>query len=642
MNSTTKKLLLMLPLLGACTTQAVTPYIATRSQSLNAARDLAGLTDVINLDKDCVYGTVYGLFEYTRTFRPHDIANCLFGTDLIPDACSCDKGIKISGSQTNDRGATDWLADYFGLPTDFKSFVTFRPRVQNFIVDLGFYIGLDQWAKGLYFHASAPITHTKWALDYRETISAAGNNSYAAGYFSPNVETNLNKDFTTFANGDGELTFAQDFVVDGGVTTTYAGGYMTALNFAKMNSCPLIKTGCADLRATLGWNWACEDYHIGASVRVAAPTGLRPHGTFLFEPMIGNGHHWELGGGLSAHYTFWQCRDNENSFTFYFEGYATHLFRSCQKRTFDLKGKPMSRYMLAQKLGPIPAGQDPSLSQNIFPDVEFQNLLTPVANLTHMNVKVDVAVQGDVVAMLNFTRNHFSWDVGYNFWGRSCETIRQGNCPSPLADGTTWALKGDASVIGFEFNLAASPPVPLAATDSAATIHTGSNFPATGTTDPAVIATASTNPNINTPELAESNNALPVFNNPSTAPLQTHSSLKPVYLTVDDVNLAGTKGISHKIFTHLNYMWIDRDEWVPYVGIGAEVEFGSSSCGKSCNPAPTPCPSSSSDCKTSCKSSSSDCKTTCASSSSDNKCHPCSPCSLSQWGIWIKGGVTFN
>ena len=68
----------------------------------------------------------------------------------------------------------------------------------------------------------------------------------------------------------------------------------------------------------------------------------------------------------------------------------------------------------------------------------------------------------------------FQWDVGYNFWGRSCEQSRiSTDCCPVIPD--TWALKGTAFVYGFDNDNSISP-VALAATDSGATIHGGSNL----------------------------------------------------------------------------------------------------------------------------------------------------------------------
>jgi len=64
----------------------------------------------------------------------------------------------------------------------------------------------------------------------------------------------------------------------------------------------------------LGYNFLlCPDAHIGVSFYAAAPTGNRPLGAFLFEPIIGNGKHWEVGAGLTSHTNIWKSEDESYS-----------------------------------------------------------------------------------------------------------------------------------------------------------------------------------------------------------------------------------------------------------------------------------------------------------------------------------------
>ncbi|HML19518.1 MAG TPA: hypothetical protein PKD74_02975, partial [Candidatus Dependentiae bacterium] len=93
------------------------------------------------------------------------------------------------------------------------------------------------------------------------------------------------------------------------------------------------------------------------------------------------------------------------------------------------------------------------------------------------------------------------------------------------------------------------------------------------------------------------------------------------------------RGMSHKIFTNFGYIWKDSEEWQPFLGLGAEVEwarhddrFCCSSCNTSCC---TPCQQVSCD------------------PCHKNDCHTqngscCKTVALTQWGVWIKGGVAFD
>lgn len=625
------KKLLCCALLGVTALHGNTPYYYARSQSVNLAREDAGWTNFTNLHKqDHVYGTFDGILEFQQSFNANTMAECIFGSSLVKDLCDCRPGLIISGSQTNNRGAQDWLADYFGLATDFNSRVTFEPVIRSFIADIDFYLGLDEWARGLYFTIRAPITQTKWHLDMHETVSTIGQNVYPAGYFSANAESGTLNSFTQFITGNGAPTF-NSLTLAGG--DTFPATVFQPLAHAKISDSPIVKAGLAELQIGVGWNYCGEDWHVGVQARMRAPTGTRPTGEFAFEPIVGNGHFWEFGGGLNIHWDFWHNECGSRHAGIFIDSIVTHMFTSRQKRTFDLVGKENSRYMLAQRIGT--ERLNPQLSSD-FPNVEFQSEVTPVANLTTMDVDVTIPAQAEIVVMFNYTHDNVCLDLGYNFWGRSCESIKHKGCPAPI-ESEEWALKGDASVIGFE-NAENFLPIRLAATESQATIHAGTNFPASGTTNAAIIQTGRTNPNIDAPQLALSSNSNGVLIAPVATSPNTRSSNPPVLITLKDVDFSGaaTRGISHKAFANLSYLWWDCcNRWVPYLGLGGEVEFGangsSNNCQSSCN---TTCPSSPS-------SSCGNATVLNASCGSSNGCNNCSTCSISQWGVWLKGGVSF-
>jgi hypothetical protein len=85
----------------------------------------------------------------------------------------------------------------------------------------------------------------------------------------------------------------------------------------------------------------------------------------------------------------------------------------------------------------------------------------------------------------------------------------------------------------------------------------------------------------------------------TTPVLAPSSGIRPVLVTINDLDPRSAEACSvltHKIFFHTSYMWADDCGWNPHLGIGGEVEF-------------------------------------------DGQCHERS--TLNQWGVWIKGGVSF-
>lgn len=575
------------------------PYFSIRSQSVNAARELVGWQTHINLfDKDCLYGSFSITPEYTRSFRAGRIAEYIFGDDVT--ATSSKGTLAISGSQADNRGSHDWLADYFGLPTDFKSEVTFKPRIENFLVDFNLYLGLDEWMCGLYFRIHAPVVYTRWDLKATEAVSAAGLNGYAAGYMSNAGIDNatLRKDFLSAV--DGTYTF---------------GDMKEALKYGKMSKDRDTKTRLSDIEAALGWNfWQCEDYHFGLQIRGSAPTGNRPNAEFLFEPIVGNGNHWTLGGGVSAHAVLWRGCDEDHFFGVWLDANITHLFRTKQTRSFDLKNKPNSRYALLAEMtstvAELYASDNAAIANNpgTAPSHQYAGKLLPVINVTTFDVNVSIDVQVDAALKFSYYNCGFEADLGYNLWARSGEKFK-------LRDSSTftekkYVLKGDSHVYGFSSDAdgnAHNTPVALSASQSLSDIHAGKNYSAGLAT-----AAAARNPNIDNPKYAQTVAAIAAANfrhEIITAQLgtaaagaaadQTKTSKDPIFVKADDIDMSKTpSAMSHKLFGHISYNWDDCEDWIPFLGVGGEIEWA----GK----------------------------------------YDSNYAAVSQWGVWIKGGISFN
>lgn len=680
MKQTLKRLLSIAALSAACVFNAiaVSPTYRVRSQGRNKVRQVAGSVGHVDLyGMENWWGTFSITPEYTQSFRNGRICECLFGNSTTSgvtttttttsgccdtDCNSCDNcSIRIQGSGVADRDAKAWFADYFYLPTTFDGSISFKPSIRNFNLDFDLYVGLDKWVEGMYFRVYGPFTHTRWNLDFCETISTLGTaTGYQPGYFTPNFlpNSNLLATFKDYAAGRAPAAVTQNADVATAtvpITTTFNG-----LCAARLQDCENTANGFADLRAELGWNfWQDEDYHVGLNIQAAAPTGTRLHAQNFFQPVIGNGRHWELGGGLTAHYVFWRSEDSDKHFGFYLDANLTHLFNATQNRTFDLKNKPMSRYMLASKFGANTQALRGTSTTGTLASNQFVTEYAPVANLTTMDVNVSVGVQADIVAMFNFTAGGFSWDLGYNFWGHGCEKIGRdcdddcdtdckdecNTCPASLCDSeqeNTWALKGNARMYGYAVTADATAPavivnqaVPLSATDSKACI-TGGN---TGNTLNYATGT-DINLAVDNPQIAFAGGTTPgtpsALNNARTlttvTPAAINTSIQPIFLQCCDINFSGIKGISQKVFTHLSYTW-ERDNWSPYIGAGVSAEFGKTNCG--------PCGDSfgcgtNSTTTTTTSTTSGCCETDC------NSCDDCCECALSQWGVWVKMGVSFN
>ncbi|KKP29262.1 MAG: hypothetical protein UR12_C0011G0009 [candidate division TM6 bacterium GW2011_GWF2_30_66] len=596
------------------------PLLAYRSQSANLARRIVTTPSGVNKYDAKKYNSNSSIaIEYSRSFNPEKILTNLLGTD----ACNCN--ILIQGSKIENRNPQAWLADYFGLPMDFDSKISLKPVIQNAIIDLHYYAGLDQLLEGIFLRIYAPIVYTNWNLNMIETINDYGTSCFPKGYMSKcGVQREaLPTDFTNVMN-DGKTTF---------------GEMQTPIKFGIF--CPQAQTDTklADLRTELGWNFLLEeDYHIGLSLHVAAPTGTRPTGYYIFEPIVGNGKHWELGAGITASWVPWRSETEDKFFGIYFDAVITNMLKTCQNRSFDFNCKTNSRYMLLEEMSygesqiSTCTGNDISCSSTIDccdqdcscnPYYTYASKLVPAINITTQCVYSKIDIQADLAIKLSYFSNNWGFDLGYNFWARSGEKFYSQDQIDQ--DQKKYSIKGDAYIYGSYINNTNQNTntiiVPLSATQSQADIHSGTNYPLIpGEVDSTATCQESTglvrisyNPRIDNAKLAYYN--VNQINMPLTdaygCPIidntpNEKTSMQPVILSSTDIDMQkGPKAFTNKIFGNFNYNWYRKNKnKTPYLGFGGEAEFaGGTDC--------------------------------CKNNSSQN-------ISVSQWGAWIKAGFSFE
>ncbi len=525
------------------------PFFNIRSQGTNTVRELVGWQHQINkYNMDHLYGSFSITPEYTRSFRPKKIADFLFDSDRLI----------FSGSRYTDRGANDILADYFGLPADFRSCVRFSPTITNFVMDLDLYVGLDNLAQGLFVRVDVPITHAKWDVKLKESVTSSGTDFHPAGYMS---DERIERD---------ALAIDVEQALRG--ATTF-GDMQEPLKFGKIFN-RQIKTRVAQVNMALGKNFLLSDwYHLGAMVRFVIPTGNKADAEFFFEPIAGNAHHWELGVGITSHVDVWESANTLHKLGIYCDANLTHLFTSDYKRSYDLTlSGSGSRYVLLAQL------DSPSVNLNVADDTaaafQYQGRLMPAINLTTLNSDISIALQGDIVFKLAYQHKNFECDFGYNFWARSHETL---HCRCPF-DGKNFVVKGDAQIYGFDPDDAESA-VALSASQSKATLKqgqdngnftTGNEFQNINVDNPAV-AKNSGNTNLQQLNTTDSTDL--------SIPIATvNTSNNPVFVSDKDIDECGAllpKAISHKLFIHMNYVWPQSEGLTPFLGAGFAVEFAS-------------------------------------------------------------------
>jgi len=535
-----------------------------RSQGLDGALELTGWQQIIyKYDQDSNYGTIAAAAKYTRSFRADKIADFLFGAEKL----------RFSGSRA-ERKPGDILADYFGLPADFSSTVCFSPHITNTIIDFDWFQAFDASVPGLYIMLHMPVVHTKWDLFMQETNINSGTAFYPAGYMSntnipasnlPQTVTQALRGNTIFGDMDQPLKYGKIF------------GRQTRVRIA-------------ELQGTLGWNYNQPWYHAGISFRVGAPTGNATNAEFIFEEIVGNRHHWDVGIGLSAHVNAWEDKDAGRRIAFYLDAHVSHLCTSEQKRSFDFtQNGNGSRYILMEQI------EEPSqnllLNGTIVPSNQYIGNLVNAINYTTFDTNISIGVQADIVLKFAYQSDGFEFDLGYDFWANSKEKL---HCRDKFPENR-FALKGDAQVYGF--TAVTDNPIALNATQSKSTLLGGqgngnSNFQNLNADNPAAASTALgiTLNQLNTADAA----ALGI------AQVQVNGSNPAILLKDSDINNESgilPRALSHKIFAYAGSLWDNRDDFDPYLGVGLSGEFANT--------------------------------------------NPCNNATCSQWAIWVKGGISY-
>ncbi len=618
-----------------------------------------------------IFGSKSNLFvsatgSYNQSINPASITHALFGNTLLNDACD---RLLIQGTHVADRNPKALLADYFYLPDTYESLISFNPTIATSVVNVNLYAQSNNVVPGLYARVSLPYVYSKWNLAAKEQRVTTQNqnnsegdgqdngdnhNTVAAGRFSPlevPAENLLPDALSFFAGFTPEPieppqtgVIGTDPVADFPITRE-------GLLFPLFNCQDTRMHGLSEIRYELGYDfWQAENSHLGIYLAGAIPSFMHKKRCSLFHPIIDNGNHVEFGVGFSGHYQLWQnCNENQQM-SICADAQITHLCSAKEFRSFDLKDKPLSRYMLAAKHMPVDNGGLNELSGSVQRQAingfinnlplgdhkagfQFDNRFAPIGNLTAKQVSVSINAQIDATVWLNYLAHGFAFDLGYNLWLQTAEKI---TCTSKsrLESEPYWAAHGDALVFSYFPILDYSPPqnvvdpesagqaLAIAASQSGAIIQTGTNahaqslpfqsggqesFPdpllppmageLNGGSDNVQFATARAAGG-NTTWLSNTN--IPAING---ALRQTMISVDPIFLSPSDILInPKQKHMSHKLFGAIGYNF-DCYTIAPYVGVGGEIEFGSTT------------------------------------HYNDHTCEL--NYALSKWGVWVKVGLSF-
>ncbi|MGE0206398.1 MAG: hypothetical protein AB7R69_00965 [Candidatus Babeliales bacterium] len=167
------------------------------------------------------------------------------------------------------------------------------------------------------------------------------------------------------------------------------------------------KFRAADIEVKIGYDYLCEDMcHAEGYIGGLIPTGNKPKGEYVFEPIVGNNFH---GGIMYGGYWGWEVWSGCDRYLhFEMATNGRYLFKNTQRRSFDVKGKPWSRYQLV-----YPSAADTA-----------SLAVTNGINFFTRKVQVNPRFQKDINTAFVYTHCRFQGEIGWNFWAKASEHIK--------------------------------------------------------------------------------------------------------------------------------------------------------------------------------------------------------------------------
>ncbi len=197
----------------------------------------------------------------------------------------------------------------------------------------------------------------------------------------------------------------------------------SAWKYGKINSCHTMKkAGVADFEVKLGYEWLKNECCFFESfIGVIAPTGNRPTAHYVFEPIVGFNKHTGIELGGSGTYEIWRTCD-DTAIIYALDMNTMYLFRSCERRSFDVKYKPWSRYMQ------VYANKEQAIEASGMTGLDELSFGTPGINLFTRNLNIEPRMQLVINNGLYFNYCNWQAEIGYNYFMREAECVSLKGC----------------------------------------------------------------------------------------------------------------------------------------------------------------------------------------------------------------------
>ena len=369
-----------------------------RAFSANTAREMMMEGHIIKTDFDGFYSFLAATGAYQHSWNDddvNDIGAFPFWSGTNSMTVGVNGGTVAPGPTINPTSNLD--AYQFGLgnvSTDGR--INLNPIVYQGGSDFLLYLGSSTNDPGMFIKFKAPLGVIGINPQFTEPVKATPT-PYPAGAIQP----------STTAAYQPAVTMAQAFAGLASASPAISGDYKP-MRFGLVDGVQTSGVKFADIELTLGYNFICDEDHLfGLGLRASGPSGNKPDGIHMLEPIFGRGSSWGVGAYIVGNMKLWENHENKY-FSVNIMGTVLHLLESDTVRSYDLLSNGFgSKYLLVA-----------DYNSNVYQG-DIENLI----NFSTLASQSSFSAEGDASLEFQYVSNGWEVDLGYNFWGRTEETL---------------------------------------------------------------------------------------------------------------------------------------------------------------------------------------------------------------------------
>ncbi len=373
-------------------------YLSVRPQFQSASPEkISGFrSDRFHVKDDGWHGAVQAVIFGSKSSNKFDLARYFlpFGkTELFVD-----EAIGLGAIPQPQ----DLLAQHFNIFTvnsNFRSKISIRP--EQTVIGAGFearksFCMNEEKGRGFFTSISFPVVRIKNDLKFKEDVINDGGFALATADVDNSAVANMEEAFMQPGWDFGKI---------------------------KTNNQTMSKTGVADVELKIGYEWIQQDpFHLESYLGILIPSGNKPNSEYLFQPIVGHGHHWGILFGNSLGIQIWANEATDRSLRMEYSSHTQYLFRNTQCRSVDLLCKPWSRYIELYR------DQEQAVVASNLSSTLQTNFATPGINILTMPIKVRPGFSHNMTTAGVFNTGGWQLEAGYNLYCRQSECLRLA-CP---------------------------------------------------------------------------------------------------------------------------------------------------------------------------------------------------------------------